>query len=74
MPLTWALLTEPVEAEVEAARLVYRQSIAGELETRIRAAILISAPPFYGEGHPGPIVGGMMDHAAPFMKKTLEAA
>jgi AcrR family transcriptional regulator len=37
--LTWALLTEPVEAEVEAARLVYRQSIAGELETRIRAAI-----------------------------------
>jgi hypothetical protein len=22
----------------------------------------------------GPIVGGMMDHAAPFMKKTLEAA
>ena len=22
----------------------------------------------------GPIVGGMMDHAAPFMKKALEAA
>lgn len=28
-------------------------------DTRIRAAILISAPPFYGEGHPGPIVGGI---------------
>jgi AcrR family transcriptional regulator len=37
--LTWAMLTEPVEAEVDAVRLVYRQSIARELETRIRAAI-----------------------------------
>lgn len=37
--LTWALLTEPVEAEIDAVRLVYRQSIARELETRIRNAI-----------------------------------
>ena len=37
--LTWAMLTEPVEAELDAVRLVYRQSIAHELETRIRAAI-----------------------------------
>ena len=37
--LTWAMLTEPVEAEVDAVRLVYRQSIARELESRIRAAI-----------------------------------
>src|SRR5689334_36954 len=37
--LTWAMLTEPVEPEIDAARLIYRQSIAGELETRIRAAI-----------------------------------
>jgi len=37
--LTWALLTEPVEAEVDAVRIVYRQSITHELETRIRAAI-----------------------------------
>jgi AcrR family transcriptional regulator len=37
--LTWAMLTEPVEAEVDAVRLIYRQSIAHELETRIRAAI-----------------------------------
>ncbi|SEK59537.1 Predicted dienelactone hydrolase [Roseateles sp. YR242] len=28
-------------------------------DPRIRAAILISAPPFYGEGDPGPIVGGI---------------
>jgi AcrR family transcriptional regulator len=37
--LTWAMLTEPVEAQVDAVRLVYRQSIARELESRIRAAI-----------------------------------
>jgi AcrR family transcriptional regulator len=37
--LTWAMLTEPVEPEVEAVRVVYRQSIARELERRIRAAI-----------------------------------
>ena len=37
--LTWAMLTEPVDAELDAVRLVYRQSIARELEIRIRAAI-----------------------------------
>ena len=37
--LTWAMLTEPVEAEVDAVRRVYRHAIARELETRIRAAI-----------------------------------
>jgi AcrR family transcriptional regulator len=37
--LTWAMLTEPVEVEIDAARLVYRQAIARELEMRIRAAI-----------------------------------
>jgi AcrR family transcriptional regulator len=37
--LTWAMLTEPVEAELHAVRLVCRQSIARELEARIRAAI-----------------------------------
>jgi AcrR family transcriptional regulator len=37
--LTWAMLTEPVEAEVDAVRRVYREAIARELETRIRAAI-----------------------------------
>jgi len=37
--LTWAMLTEPVDAELEAVRVVYRQSVAQELENRIRAAI-----------------------------------
>jgi AcrR family transcriptional regulator len=36
--LTWALIGEPVEADIAAVRLGYRQSLAKELETRIRAA------------------------------------
>jgi AcrR family transcriptional regulator len=36
--LAWAVIAEPVDAEVDAMRLDYRQSLALELETRIRAA------------------------------------
>jgi len=41
--LTWAMIGEPVEADIDAARLAYRRSLAKELETRIRAAA--------GDGH-----------------------
>ncbi len=41
--LTWAVIGEPVEADIDAVRLVYRRSLAKELETRIRAAA--------GDGH-----------------------
>jgi len=74
--LTWALLTEPVDAEIDAVRLVYRQSIAGELETRIRAAIndghlpaqdaALSAAALVGammEGLIGPLASGADDPA-----------
>jgi AcrR family transcriptional regulator len=37
--LVFALTAEPVEPEVDAARVPYRQTLAGELERRIRAAI-----------------------------------
>lgn len=37
--LTWAVLAEPVDAQVDAVRLDYRQALATEIETRIRAAI-----------------------------------
>jgi AcrR family transcriptional regulator len=36
--LTWALLGESAEAEIDAVRLPYRRALAGELESRIRAA------------------------------------
>ncbi|MGH6665402.1 MAG: TetR/AcrR family transcriptional regulator [Pseudolabrys sp.] len=37
--LAWAVMGEPVDAQVDAMRLDFRQSLAAELETRIRAAI-----------------------------------
>lgn len=37
--LSWAVIAEPVDAEVDAMRLDFRQSLAAELETRIAAAI-----------------------------------
>jgi len=37
--LAWAVIAEPVDAEVDAMRLDFRQSLAAELELRIRAAI-----------------------------------
>jgi AcrR family transcriptional regulator len=37
--LAWAVIAEPVDARVDAMRLVYRQALAAELEQRIAAAI-----------------------------------
>jgi AcrR family transcriptional regulator len=37
--LAWAVLAEPVEPDLNVLRLDFRQSLAAELETRIRAAI-----------------------------------
>jgi AcrR family transcriptional regulator len=35
----WAVISEPVDAEVDAVRLAYRRALAAEIETRLRAAI-----------------------------------
>ena len=37
--LAWAVMGEPVDAEVDAMRLDFRQSLAAELEARINTAI-----------------------------------
>lgn len=37
--LVWAAIGEPVDAEVDAMRLDFRQSLAAELEARIKTAI-----------------------------------
>lgn len=37
--LAWAVIAEPVDAAVDAMRLDFRQSLATELETRIKTAI-----------------------------------
>jgi AcrR family transcriptional regulator len=37
--LTWAMLGEPAEPDIDGARLAFRRSLAAELEGRIRAGI-----------------------------------
>ena len=37
--LAWAVIGEPVDAQVDAMRLDFRQSLAAELEARIKSAI-----------------------------------
>jgi AcrR family transcriptional regulator len=37
--LTWAMLGEPVDAQVDAVQLDYRKALAAEFEGRIRAAV-----------------------------------
>ncbi len=66
--LAWAAIAEPVDLEIDALRLDFRQSLAAELEARIRAAIAggglpdqdarVSAPAVIGalmEGLIGPL-------------------
>ena len=66
--LAWAVIAEPVDADVDIVRLDFRQSLAGELATRIRVAILgghlpdqdadVAAPAIVGallEGLIGPL-------------------
>ena len=75
--LAWAVLGEPVDAQVDAMRLDFRQSLAAELETRITTAIAgrhlpeqdasVAAPAIVGalmEGLLGPLAPRPADAAA----------
>jgi AcrR family transcriptional regulator len=66
--LAWAVIAEPVDPEIDAVRLAYRQALAAELETRLAAAVRagllpeqdvrLSAPALVGalmEGLIGPL-------------------
>jgi AcrR family transcriptional regulator len=72
--LAFALIAEPVEPEVDAARVSYRRALAGALEARIRIALAggrlpdqdpaVAAPALVGaliEGLIGPLAGGADD-------------
>jgi AcrR family transcriptional regulator len=69
--LAFALIAEPVEPEVDAARVSYRRALAGALEARIRTALAggrlpdqdpaVAAPALVGaliEGLIGPLAAG----------------
>ena len=75
--LTFALIAEPVEPEIETARVSYRKALAGELEARVRAAIAaghlpeqdaaVAAPALVGaliEGLVGPLAPAIADDPA----------
>jgi AcrR family transcriptional regulator len=43
--LAWAVIAEPVDAEADQVRVVYRRALAAEIETRLKAAINAGALP-----------------------------
>jgi AcrR family transcriptional regulator len=60
--LSWAVIAEPVDAEVDAMRLDFRQSLAAELDARIRAAIAAKLLPDQDARIAAPaIVGALME-------------
>ena len=60
--LAWAVIAEPVDAEVDAMRLDFRQSLAAELERRINIAIARKLLPEQDARVAAPaIVGALME-------------
>jgi AcrR family transcriptional regulator len=83
--LTWAVIGEPVDAQVDAMRLDFRQSLAAELELRIMAATAgrhlpdldarVAAPAIVGalmEGLIGPLAPSPADGAS--AREAVQAA
>jgi len=75
--LAWAVIAEPVDAQIDAVRLDFRKALAGEIEARIRNAIAgghlpdqdaaIAAPAIVGalmEGLIGPLAAAFGGDAA----------
>lgn len=60
--LAWAVMGEPVDPQVDAMRLDFRRSLAGEVETRIKAAVVRGLLPEQDAGVAAPaIVGALME-------------
>lgn len=60
--LAWAVIAEPVDSAVDALRLDFRQSLAAELETRIKTAIARQLLPDQDARVAAPaIVGALME-------------
>jgi AcrR family transcriptional regulator len=74
--LAWAVIAEPVDAEVDALRLEFRRSLAAELASRIRAAIGGRHLPDQDAGVASPaIVGAIMEGLlGPLAPKPADAA
>lgn len=72
--LAWAVIAEPVDAEVDALRLDFRQSLAAELETRINIAISRKLLPEQDARVAAPaIVGALMEGLIGPLAPTYDA-
>lgn len=84
--LAWAVIAEPVDSQVDAMRLDYRQALASDLEARIKTAIAgrllpdqdasVAAPAIVGallEGLIGPLAP-MLDGDAASHRAAVQAA
>ena len=60
--LAWAVIAEPVDAEIDRMRLKYRKALATELESRIQAAIDGGHLPEHDAGLAAPaLVGALLE-------------
>jgi AcrR family transcriptional regulator len=72
--LAWAVIAEPVDAEVDALRLDFRQSLAAELESRIGIAIARKLLPEQDARVAAPaIVGALMEGLLGPLAPTYDA-
>lgn len=72
--LAWAVIGEAVDAEVDALRLDFRQSVAAEIETRIKAATTRGLLPEQDARVAAPaIVGALMEGLLGPLAPTYDA-
>lgn len=76
--LAWAVIAEPVDAEADRIRLVYRRALAAEIETRLRAAIgqgllPVQDPALTAAALVGALMEGLMGPLAPPVQDTPAA-
>ena len=74
--LIWAVIGEPVDADVDAMRLDFRQSLAAELEARIEAAIAGGQLPEQDDGVAAPAIVGVLPEGllSPLAPQPADAA
>lgn len=58
--LAWAVISEPVDAEVDPARRAYREALIAEVQARLRAAAVSTNPPDGDPAQTAPAVLGAL--------------
>jgi AcrR family transcriptional regulator len=76
--LAWAVIAEPVDAELDALRLTFRKALAAELETRLRTAVADGHLPeldttLAAAALIGALMEGLIGPLAPEMRDAVQA-